>query len=79
MRILKTNSSRWVNEKGAPRSKFAWQAGYGAFTVSKSQLESVRKYISSQEEHHRKISFKEEFLNFLKLHNIDYDERYIWE
>jgi len=79
MRVVKTNSSRWVHDKWADRSRFAWQVGYGAFSVSQSNLTAVRQYIADQEEHHRKISFQEEFLAYLKKHEIEHDERYIWE
>lgn len=76
---VKANSSGWVHREFAGQSAFAWQTGYAAFTVSHSQKQSVLEYIASQEEHHRKISFKEEFLAFLKKHEIEYDERYLWE
>jgi putative transposase len=79
MRILKTNSSRWVHEKLCSHSAFGWQAGFGAFSVSQSNVPAVSKYIAYQEEHHRKISFQEEFLTFLKKHGIEYDERYLWK
>ena len=59
-------------------SQFAWQEGYGAFTVSPSQRESVRLYIEQQEEHHRTRSFKEEYLDFLRKSGVDYDARYLW-
>jgi REP-associated tyrosine transposase len=77
-RVLKANSSRWANESGLVTGGFAWQEGYGAFSVSQSNVPSVVRYIARQEEHHRKISFQDEFLEFLKKHGIDYDERYIW-
>ena len=76
MRVLKTNSSKWVHD--ARRKPFGWQAGYGAFSVSKSNVEAVSRYIAEQEEHHRKVSFKEEFVSFLKRHGVEYDERFIW-
>ena len=57
---------------------FAWQDGYGAFTVSKSNLESVVGYIQKQREHHQRKTFQEEYLEFLQRHGIDYDERYLW-
>jgi putative transposase len=76
-RVVKTNSSRWVRSKG--HSLFSWQAGYGVFSVSESNVPAVTKYIASQEEHHRKRSFQEEFVIFLKKNNVAYDERYIWE
>ena len=80
MRLLKTNSSKWVHEeKRIPHAQFGWQTGYGAFSVSKSKIDSVHKYIADQEPHHKKVSFQEEFLSFLEHHGIAYDERYIWE
>ena len=76
MRELKSVSSRWVHEEiGLP--EFAWQEGYGAFTVSSSQREAVRRYIEGQEEHHRTRSFKEEYLEFLVKSGVDYDPRYV--
>jgi len=78
LRVLKTNSSLWVHETWH-RTAFAWQTGYGAFSVSQSNLPAVVKYIRSQDEHHRKVSFQAEFITFLKRHGIAYDERYIWE
>lgn len=79
LRVLKTNSSRWAHENGITRRAFAWQAGYGAFSVSQSNAPQVIKYIANQEEHHRKASFQEEFLAFLKKHGIEYDKRYLWD
>ena len=79
MRVLKANSSKWVNQERSPKPTFAWQTGYGAFSVSHSSAPSVVKYIRGQEEHHKKVSFQEEFVSFLKKNGIEYDERYIWE
>jgi REP element-mobilizing transposase RayT len=79
MKIAQANSSRWVSEKWSMRKAFGWQVGYGAFSVSRSNVPDVLKYIANQEEHHRKVTFKEEFIAFLKKHEISYDERYIWE
>ncbi len=79
MRVLKTNSSRWVREAGISRRPFAWQAGYAAFSVSQSVAPEVQRYIAHQEEHHRKQSFKDELLSYLKKHGIEYDERYLWD
>ncbi len=76
---IKRNSSRWIKTKEGDYQKFAWQNGYGAFSVSSSQKESVISYIAGQKEHHRNISFKEEFLAFLKKYNIEYNERYVWD
>ncbi len=78
-RVLKTNSSRWIHEKWPAKKDFSWQAGYGAFSVSESNMETAKRYIENQETHHRKISFQEEFILLLKKHGIEYDERYIWE
>lgn len=76
-RIIKANSSGWIRKKG--HKEFAWQAGYGVFSVSESSVPSVTKYIATQEEHHQKRSFQKEFLAFLKKNNVAYDERYIWD
>jgi putative transposase len=75
-RIVKANSSGWIRKKGHP--EFAWQAGYGAFSVSESNVPAVTKYIATQDEHHKKRSFQEEFVAFLKKNKVAYDERYIW-
>ena len=76
-RVVKANSSRWVREKWS--AEFAWQSGYGVFSVSESNVGEVTKYIAGQEEHHKKQSFKEEFVAFLKKNNVKYDEKYIWD
>ena len=78
LRLINSNSSLWVHETGHGAA-FAWQVGYGAFSVSQSNVPAVMKYIRDQEQHHRTISLQEEFLAFLKAHRIPYDERYIWE
>ena len=78
MRVVKSRSSGWIHETFPASAAFAWQEGYGAFTVSESQCDAVRRYIRGQEEHHRKANFQEEFLAFLHKHGITYDERYIW-
>jgi hypothetical protein len=77
LRIVKANSSKWVRETLGEHG-FGWQDGYGAFTVSLSNLAAVRQYVRDQEQHHRKTTFQEEFIEFLKRHEISYDERYIW-
>ena len=79
MRVVKTNSSRWVHEQWPQEESFAWQTGYGAFSVSESNVDQVREYIARQEEHHRRMTFQEEFIAFLKRHNIQYDPSYVWE
>ena len=76
MQLIKGGSSHWMNEKHA--KNFAWQQGYGAFTIGISQKADTIAYIRSQPEHHRKRSFEEEFVAFLKKHNVDYDPRYVW-
>jgi REP element-mobilizing transposase RayT len=78
VRLIKANSSKWVNERIAPGSSFGWQGGYGAFSVSASQLEDVCGYVRRQEEHHRVRTFQEEFVAFLARHGIAHDERYLW-
>jgi putative transposase len=77
VRVAKANSSRWVHEKW--NSDFAWQTGYGVFSVSESNVAGVTRYIAEQEKHHRKLSFQEEYVAFLKRNNVAYDERYIWD
>jgi len=79
LRVLKTNSSRWVNGERGRKKAIAWQAGYGTFSVSYSNAPAVARYIHVQEEHHRRVSFQEEFVAFLKRNGIAYDEQYIWE
>jgi len=74
--VIKTNSSRWIHQKW--RIKFGWQAGYGVFSVSESNVPIVTEYIANQEMHHRKRSFQEELVAFLKKNNVQYAERYIW-
>jgi putative transposase len=77
IRDIKSNSSGWVHEElGIP---FAWQVKYGAFAVSKSNVNAVAEYINTQEKHHRTMSFQEEYLEFLKRHEIDFDPRYVFE
>jgi putative transposase len=78
-RLIKTNSSRWVHERWPEYHLFAWQTGYGAFTVSESGANAVRDYISNQQEHHKARSFQEEFLAFLNKNGITVDEGYLWD
>ena len=75
---LKGDSSKWIHETFPALHDFAWQEGYAAFTVSKSKLESVVDYIKKQREHHQQRSFQEEYLDFLRKHGVEYDERYVW-
>ena len=76
---VKSNSSGWVHKTFPARRTFGWQVGYAAFGVSPSQKQTVLDYIADQEGHHRKVLFKEEFIAFLKKHEIKYDEKYLWE
>lgn len=76
---LKRASSLWAKQKSTQWNLFQWQAGYGAFSVSQSQKDRVRKYIQSQEEHHRKLSFQDELRQLLKKHEIAFDEQYVWD
>ncbi|MEL7220525.1 MAG: IS200/IS605 family transposase [Bacteroidota bacterium] len=78
MKQLKGESSKWINRKGLCESKFSWQEGYGAFSYAKSQVPRVIRYIQNQENHHKKVSFKEEYVNLLETFEIEYDERYIF-
>jgi len=75
---IKKNSSRWIKKFGPHYSYFEWQGGYGGFSVSPSICEKTKKYIENQEERHKKISFQEEYLLFLKEYGIDYNEKYLW-
>jgi REP element-mobilizing transposase RayT len=79
LRLLKTNSSKWIHETFPDLKEFAWQAGYGAFTVSYSHLEHVKGYIATQAEHHRTRTFQEEFVAFLRRHGISYKEQFLWD
>jgi putative transposase len=77
IRDLKASSSQWIHKNFPNLLDFAWQEGYGSFSVSYSALEGVQKYIQNQEYHHATMSFEEEYLKFLKLHQVNYDERFV--
>ena len=79
LQAIKANSSGWINDQQSSNSKFAWQPGYGAFTVSHSNKQQVTNYIQNQREHHQKRSFKDEFLAILVAHNVKYDPRFVFE
>jgi REP element-mobilizing transposase RayT len=79
MRNIKGASSKWANESSRSTQHFAWQRGYGAFSVSESSVDNVMSYIRNREEHHKKTTFEEEFLLLLQKHKIPYDEKYIWD
>ena len=77
LRDLKANASGWMHDVFPALKDFSWQRGYGAFTVSQSNVEGVRRYIAQQKTHHHKVSFRDEFIEFLKANGIEYDERYL--
>lgn len=80
VRTVKSSTSRWINEKnGSPFHRFFWQDGYGAFSVSNSHVDAVVKYIQGQEEHHKKVSFQDEFRKICQLYDAGLDERYAWD
>ena len=76
---VKKSSSKWIKTQGASFSQFAWQAGYGGFSVSESNAPQVANYIQNQEEHHRRKSYQDEYREFLTKHKIEFDERYLWD
>ncbi|MGY6560798.1 MAG: IS200/IS605 family transposase [Luteibaculaceae bacterium] len=79
VRDIKAGSSKFINDSRWINGKFSWQEGFGAFSYSKSQIDNVIKYIQNQENHHKKQTFKEEYLDFLNKFEIDYDEKYLFE
>ncbi len=76
---VKTSSSKWVKSKDPELASFRWQSGYGAFSVSQSAADALISYIRNQEEHHKNVTFQEEYLRFLERYQIPYDERYVWD
>jgi REP element-mobilizing transposase RayT len=79
MRELKAGSSGWMHRVFPDAENFSWQNGYGAFTVSSSQIKIVQRYIADQETHHRKYNFRNEFLMMLRVNKIDFEEKYLWK
>ena len=75
----KTGTTAWIRRKWPHLRTFAWQAGYGSFSVGSEEYSRVLSYVRNQEEHHKKVSFKEEYLKMLKEHGVEYDERYLWD
>lgn len=76
---LKRQSSLWIKDRDVGMAEFAWQSGYGAFSIGFSQIPTVREYILGQEEHHRKSSFQDEYRSLLRRYEIEFDERYVWD
>ena len=76
---VKTSSSKWIKTKGPEFRNFRWQRGYGAFSIGQSNVAALKRYIGRQKQHHRHTTFQDEYRKFLKLYEIVYDERYIWD
>jgi len=76
---IKTSTSKWIKTKGEVFRNFHWQKGYGAFSVGQSEVATVKQYINNQKEHHRLVTFQEEYRGFLKDCDMPYDERYVWD
>jgi len=79
VRDIKNNSSNFINEQKFIKGKFSWQEGYGAFSYGHSQIEAVYQYVANQEEHHKKKTFKEEYIDFLQKFEIEYNEKYLFD
>jgi putative transposase len=77
--LVKGGSSAWIHDEFPELAEFGWQDGYGAFTVSKSAIPDVSRYIANQREHHRTLTYQEEFRALLERHGIEYDEQYLWD
>jgi REP element-mobilizing transposase RayT len=76
---VKTDSSKWIKGKGPELAAFAWQNGYGAFSIGQSQFDTVRRYIETQEEHHQTRTFQDEFRALLRRYGVEFDERFVWD
>ena len=76
---LKTGSSKWIKTKGREFKNFHWQKGYGVFSIGQSNVVALKRYIRSQKQHHRRVTFEDEYRNFLKRYEIEFDERYVWD
>jgi putative transposase len=76
---VKSSSSKWIKTKGAQYAAFAWQNGYGAFSIGQSQLPNLCRYIADQREHHRKQSFQDEYRDLLAKYGVEYEEQYVWD
>lgn len=79
IQVLKSTSSKWLNDTFFPNRNFSWQSGYGGFGIDETNLAKVISYVKKQKQHHKKMTFKEEYLKLLKRYNIEYDERYLWD
>ena len=79
LKEVKRSSSKWMKTQGPELNSFYWQNGYGAFSIGPERVEAVKRYIANQEEHHRRMTFKDEFRRLLGKYRIDYDEKYVWD
>ena len=79
IKTSKTETTKWLKKQGQALGDFQWQAGYGIFSVSSSNIEQVKRYIANQEEHHKRMSFQDEFRELCRRHGIELDERYVWD
>lgn len=79
IQVAKTETSKWLKKQSGVTNDFSWQGGYGAFSVSESNIPELKKYIRNQEEHHRRMTFQDEFRELCKRHGIELDERYAWD
>lgn len=79
VRTVKANSSKWINEKNGPFHPFAWQDGYGMFSISNTHVDAVTNYIKNQEEHHHKSTFEDEYRHLCEIYDAGFDERYAWD
>jgi putative transposase len=77
--IMKRKLSKWVKTQGAEYRSFSWQNGYGSFSISKSGYDDLRKYIQNQEEHHKRVPYKEEYRKLMDAYGVDYNEKYVWD
>jgi putative transposase len=76
---VKTESSKWIKTKGPEFRNFHWQKGYGAFSIGQSNVAALKRYIHGQKQHHKRVTFQDEYRRFLKHYEIEYDERYVWD
>lgn len=76
---IKTGSSKWIKTKGNEFRNFHWQRGYGAFSIGQSNVSTLKRYIRNQKMHHQRVTFEDEYLNFLSRYELDFDERYVWD
>lgn len=76
---VKTGSSKWIKTKGREFRNFHWQRGYGAFSVGQAEVPAVKRYLANQKEHHKRVTFQDEYREFLRMYGVDFDERYVWD